>query len=296
MEVKMKMSLCYTVSVILLFLILFGCSFSSDQPQRRSATGTRDILSLKLPYTPARVAYSSLDNSLFIMEPESNLIHIFQNGVRINTIGGLGFGESNFNRLSDITVSPHGRLLALDSFQKVIKKFDGNGMWLENYPVTQLNEPLLFDVAHDGTVFIYDRTSNEIVIYDEKIEEITYRFGKFLLRDPILLSSTFTHVTVYNRGSNKSFIFDTYGRLTDTLICFWQTDRFNNRFLLNLNRISLYQSSAFIQSRGETKIRDGITAEREFHVSAAPWQSFIVKRGIITLIAQNGIQISELVY
>src|SRR5690554_8197534 len=84
MEVKMKMSLCYTVSVILLFLILFGCSFSSDQPQRRSATGTRDILSLKLPYTPARVAYSSLDNSLFIMEPESNLIHIFQNGVRIN--------------------------------------------------------------------------------------------------------------------------------------------------------------------------------------------------------------------
>ena len=296
MEVKMNKSLSYSICFITLILILVGCSYSSDQSLRRSAIGSRDILSLKLHYTPVRTAYSSLDNTLFIMEPESNLIHIFKNGVRFNTIGGLGFGESNFTRLSDITVSPHGRLLALDSFQKVIKKFDSNGMWLENYPLEQLTEPLLFDVAHDGTVFIYDRTINEIVIYDERIEEIVYRFGKFLLDNPAQLNSTFSHVTVYDRGSDKSFVFDTYGRLTETLAGFWQIDRYNNRYLLNLNRVSFYPPSAFVQIRGETKIREGVTVEREFHSSATPWRSFTVKRGIMSLITHNGIQVSELIY
>ncbi len=270
--------LIYFLCSIFVIIIVISCSYQTDQQIRRIPLETRDIASLSLPFTPVKIAYSSLDNSVYVMEPKTNLIHIYRNGEHFNTVGGLGFSENNFSRLSDITVSPHGRLLALDSFQKQIKKFDSNGMWIENYSIRQLNEPVLFDVSHDGMVFVFDRTSNEIVIFDEQIENVVFQFGKFMFRDPFQLTCTFSHVTVNDGGSNKSFIFDNYGRFIVELNGFWQIDRFSNKYRLEVN-----------------KIIHPVT-NRDFLLSHSPWQSFFVKSGYLALIREGEIRISEIIY
>lgn len=266
------------IFIALLLLILSGCSFNGTSRAQRVPEGTRSLLALSLPFNPGKVAYSSIDNTLFVSDPGNNQIHIYKNGRHINTIGGLGFAESNFNRLSDITVSPNGKLLALDSFRKIIKKFDSNGMWLENYEIRQLSEPLLFDVAHDGTVFVYDRTSNEIVIFDERIEEIIYRFGKFLVREPLQLTATSLHVSVYDKSTDQSLMFDSFGKLTETLDGYWQTDRFDNKYLLTTNKVHVPLTG------------------KDLLLSAKPWHSFIVKNGMIHLVTGREINISEIVY
>ncbi|MBW6516096.1 MAG: hypothetical protein K0B81_05705 [Candidatus Cloacimonetes bacterium] len=269
-----------TISLLSLILTLgsWGCSYSADRQIRRIPQEMREILTLSLPFTPVKIAYSSLDNSLYVMEPETNMIRIYRDGKYINAVGGLGFSDSNFNRLSDITVSPHGRLLALDSFQKQIKRFDSNGMWIENFHLKNIGEPVLFDVSHDGMVFVYDRTSNEIVILDEKMENIVYRFGKFVFREPVQLHSTFTHVTVYDRSLNTTFIFDNFGKLTEELSGYWQIDRFNNKYRLDVNKISHPATN------------------KEFLLYHKPWSSFYVKSGIIGLITDREIKISEMTY
>jgi hypothetical protein len=230
------------------------------------------------------------------MGSETNLIQLYKGNNQVNTIGGLGFGESNFNRLTDITVSPHGRLLALDSFQKTIKKFDSDGMWLENYPLRSLNEPLLFDVSHDGMVFIYDRTSNEIVIYDEKLEYIEYRFGKFLLRDPIQLNCTFQHLSVYDKSSDKTYIFDLLGDLQETLNGFWQIDRYTNRYRLTGNMITVFTKDHWEKSKQQLRDKTDLQPDSIILLSAKPWNSFSVSRGVIKAIADRELLISEIVY
>ncbi len=285
-----------TCFILILSVLLFGCTINTEQQTLRVPKDTRDIIALSLPFTPQKIAYSSLDNSLYVMEQESNAIHIYKNGKHVNKIGGLGFGDHNFSRLSDIAVSPHGRLLALDSFQKTIKKFDSDGMWLENYSIRSLNEPVLFDVSHDGMVFVYDRTSNEIVIFDEKLEDIIYRFGKFLLRDPLQLTCTFLHVTIYDDSYDKTFIFDMFGDLLETIDGFWQIDRFDNKYLLATNKISAFTYRSWERRGKKEEIKDARQPDSDLLLFYKPWLSFSVRRGLISLINENGLQISEIIY
>lgn len=277
---------------LLLSLLLLGCSINMEQQIRRVPRETREIVSLSLPYTPVKAAYSRVDNTLFIMSSDNNLIHIYRHGKHVNTIGGLGFAETNFNRLADVAVSPNGKLLALDSFQKTIKKFDNNGMWLENYPLRFTSEPVLFDVSVDGMVFIYDRTTNEISIFDENLEDVMYRFGKFLFHDPVQIHIGFSYVTVYDRGSNKTFVFDTFGKLINTFEGFWQIDRYNNRYLLSGNKVSLFPYGTVDK---EVKAESD-RSETDIFVSIKPWRSFHVKAGIISLLGEREVKVSEILY
>ncbi len=103
-------------STFLLFL-LFGCS-SVELQTDHSPLQLNIIQKINLGFIPAKCVYSSTERTTFILEENTNYIHIYRNGKKINTIGGLGFENTNFNDLSDITISPDGKLLVLDSFQK----------------------------------------------------------------------------------------------------------------------------------------------------------------------------------
>ena len=109
-----------------LILIIWGCTnleFSRQyQPQEFQVLQEFD-----LDFVPDKCIYLDVDNILFALQKNSNQIYIFRDGAQINIIGGIGSEAAKFNQLCDIALSPDGKLLALDSFQKKIKKFDKDG-------------------------------------------------------------------------------------------------------------------------------------------------------------------------
>ena len=91
--------------LILLILFLAGCSTIEMQTDR---TPERIIIIHKIQtdFIPQKCLYSSINKTAFVSEKETDIIHIYKNGKKVNTIGGLGFTSSSFNKLADITLSP----------------------------------------------------------------------------------------------------------------------------------------------------------------------------------------------
>ncbi|MCB5231223.1 MAG: hypothetical protein WCX83_01945 [Candidatus Cloacimonas sp.] len=266
------------IALFIAIFSLFACSVNTELRVKRHPVDTKEVQSIHLPFRPEKIACSKLDNRLYVWEAGSNQIHLYQDSKRINTIGGLGFGESNFTKLSDITTTFNGRLLALDSFQKKIKKFDSSGMHLETFALNELNNPTLFDISRDGALYIYDATTNEVVIYDDSFKEIIYRFGKFQFVEPSSISVTRYNVTIYDKKTDTTYIHNSFGKLEEKLEGYWQVD----------NYLQKYQLSNGIIKHNETS--------KNLQTSATPKRSFFIKDNLIMSISEREATLSEIIY
>jgi len=186
----------------MILIILLSCSAISEQPRKIYPSKLNIIQKILLDFSPQKCCYSESSQTNFIMEKETNKIHIFKDGKQINIIGGLGFEKSNFSKLADITLSPDGSLLVS----------------LEN-----ISEPTLFDISIDETLYVFDDNSSEIFISNNFIENNLYSFGKFYLTNPSQLILAKNGLIILDE--NKTLIFDTFGQFIEELNGNFQFDR-----------------------------------------------------------------------
>jgi hypothetical protein len=259
-------------------LLVASCSTMMDRTERLTPKKITEITNIATDFIPQKAVWSGFAKTLYVMEANSSYIHIYKDKKRINTIGGLGFADDNFNKLTDITVSTQGNLLALDSFQKKIKKFDSDGQWLENFTIPNISDPSLLAVTREGSVYIFDRTQSEIVILEHDLKTISYRFGRFQFRNPTQLSHARGQVLVYDSGTDQTLFFDTFGNFDQSKEGFWQTDSYNQQYLLEINRVYHPRSN------------------QSFAATRLPWRSFLIAGNSLILLSAKSAAVYEIKY
>lgn len=261
--------------LIMLFLFLNACS-TIDINANRTPEKFEIIQKIQTDFVPKKCVYSAINKTAFVWENEADIIHIYSNGNKINTIGGLGFNAQSFNKLADITLAPDGNLLALDSFQKKIKKFDINGKLIVEINLNDFVEPALFTVAIDETYYIFDNASKEIVITRTLDRSNWYAFGKFQFETPTKMSLGKNEITVYDDKQHSTLIFGVLGR-------------FQNKVSGNIQ----------IEKQQQYILKDHFIyhpkSEGKFAISANKWNDFSIKDSVI-LISNNEIWIGKITY
>jgi len=262
------------LSLLMLLFILGGCS-SLEQSYDYIPIKLNIIQKFNIDFIPQKCVFSYLEKTAFVME--NNNIHIFRSGKQINTIGGLGFDHSNFNKLADITIAPDGNLLALDSFQKKIKKFDKDGKWITEFELVDFVEPTLFEITSDETFYIYDDNRKEVVTTRTFEENDFYSFGKFQLTKPRSLNLEKGVVVVYDLAEDKTIMFDRLGQFEEELEGKVQFDRQQK-----------YKLEKFYFQH--------LTSSKKFAVSPYQWLDFFLDDGFLILLSKNEIWISTIEY
>ena len=255
-----------------------GCSYTNDRIDRFTPTETVEIATFDLDFSPGKVVWSHFDRTAYVTDMSTNTIHVFKEGRKVNILGGLGFNDDSFSRLADITLSIHGQLLALDSFQKKIKLFDRDGRWMENFSLKNVNDPSLITANREGYVFIFDRSQNEIVLLDKDLKTVNQRIGRFQYQSPALLSSNSNNLVLYDKVDRKTYFFDSFGNFDQTKLGYWQTDSYSHHYQLELNRVYHPRSNQF------------------FAISAQPWKSFLIAGNSLILVSNKRVLVCEMRY
>lgn len=263
-------------SILILLIILFtvGCA-QFNVIKNYTPIEFQVIQEIELEFIPAKCLYSNVDKTIFIWQKDTNLIHIFKNGIRMNTVGGTGSELSNLSQLSDIALSPDGNLLALDSFQKKIKKYDRDGKYITTFNLQEFKEPVLLDVAADETFYIYDDFLNEIIATRDFIENNWFVFGSQDIEKPLDLCVTLDQIIIFE--TNSTIIYNTLGQMEN---------RYNESYLVDKNqRYSVIGNLIQHKSSG-----------KKFTTSTKIWQSFSINNGIIILTVENHILVGKFIY
>ncbi len=261
--------------LILLILFLVGCS-TIEMQIYRTPENINIFQKIQTDFVPKKCLYSSINKTAFVLEKEADIIHIYKNGKEINTIGGLGFTSNSFNKLADITLSPDSNLLALDSFQKKIKKFDIDGKLIAELNLSSFIEPALFAVAVDETYYIYDNATKEIVITRTFDESDWYTFGKFQLSDPSTISLGKNEITVYDKQKNSTIIFGILGQFQKEI---------DGNIQIEKQQQYILKDYFIFHPKSDSK----------FAISINRWNDFSIEDNVI-LLSDNEIWIGKLTY
>ncbi|MDO9577256.1 MAG: hypothetical protein Q7J16_05180 [Candidatus Cloacimonadales bacterium] len=261
---------------LLLLFVLLSCS-SVEQQKIYTPIGFEIIREISTKFVPDKCLYSFANKTVFARQQDNSEIHIFKDGKKINTIGGIGFDQMNFTKLSDIALAPDGSLLALDSFEKTIKKFDVEGKFITSIELTDFSQPTLFTIASDETFYIYDSDRNEISNYARLNEYDTFAFGRFQLTAPTNLQLAGNLLVVNENSLNKTLIFDTFGQLEEELNGYYQIEK-RQKYLLLPNYL----------------LHEG-TGEK-FAVSIPRWKFFSQQDGYTILASKDKILIGKFIY
>jgi hypothetical protein len=261
----------------LIVIIISGCASVDKSYPGLILKDLSIICEISPGFVPQKSVYDRIDNTTFVMEKNSNKIHIFKDKEKINTIGGLGYSKYSFNKLSDISLSPDGNLLVLDSFDKVIKKFDKQGKYITEFNLDFLLKPQIFDISLDESLYIYDQGRKEIVSKRSTEAEESFSFGKFILTEPASLIVNEGIVQVYDIDVDKTFIFNLWGDLIQ---------EYAGKVLLHKKQI--------YQLAGNFLIK--FPEKEKYAFNILPWSSFYLKYNSIILNSENKILISEFIY
>lgn len=264
----------YFVFFILLSFCFVSCS-NLEITRNYIPIDLKITQEINLDFPVQKCLYSTLGNTAFVWQKDTDFIHIFQNEKPLNTIGGNGSDPSKFSKLSDITLSPDGNLLALDCFQKKIKKFDREGKYITSFQLQEFKEPVLFDVAIDETFFIYDAFLAEIISTNDFTEKNWFSFGNLAAEKPTGLSVTLDQVFVF--GQDFTAIYNTLGQLAASYEKSYQVEK-KQLFYLAGNTI-----------RHET-------SGKIFALKNRNWKSFHINKGSILLTSQDQLLIGKIVY
>ncbi len=210
-----------------LLLLVTACSNSHISAYRK-LEGFGDLENFRVDAAYDKAVSDTRAQTIFALRKASQEIHIYRGGSLINSVGGLGFERTNFQRLSDIGVDTDGGLLALDSAQKILRKFSPEGGVIADVQFTALRQPELFCQSGDGTLFIYDASSSELVCYSQLDNSELYRFGRFELEQPASIACNRDYLYAYSAVKDCTYVFFLLGQYKETLPGQVVFDNFNN--------------------------------------------------------------------
>lgn len=262
---------------ILVFSFLFTACSNLDLPSNYLPVQFELIMEINPYFKPDKCLYSSAHKTAYVLQKESNLIHLYRNGIRINTIGGMGFDRNQFSKLSDIALAPDGSLLALDMFAKKIKKFDQDGKFITEFALSDLSEPKLFDVSYSESFYIYDESRNEIIVSNYNSETESFQFGSFVLKKPASLIFSDNQIIINDRQNNLTLIFNNLGQKQAEAEGYYQLQRHQN-FLLKPYYL------------------EHVASGNRFCISTQKWSAFLQKNDLTIIWGSSKILIGKLRY
>ena len=179
-----------------------------------------------------------------------NEIHIFKDGEKVNVVGRSGFGQNQFNQLSDIALSASGDILALDSFRKKIYRYDQEGSFIAQIDLSFLANPTLLQMSNDEKIYIYDSSNNEIYIYENLSKNEPLGFGKFTFSKPQQIGIFKDTLFIYDIKMNKTFFFNSFGQELEEIngnvfIDQYENFRIEKFYIKHLRTGKKYQISAY---------------------------------------------------
>lgn len=223
----MRFKLYICLFIVLSAVLIPGCSNNRFSAYREISGYTNSSL-IQLDASYDKAVCDPQANVVFALSKATQEVHIFRDGTRINSIGGIGFERTNFQRLTDIAVDNDGGLLALDSAQKLLRKYSEKGGLVAELKFSALQQPELFCLSSDGSLFVYDSASSEIVCYSQLDASELYRFGRFELEQPVSIACNHDYLYAYSSVKNCSYVFYILGQYKETIPQQVIYDSFNN--------------------------------------------------------------------
>ena len=255
-------------------MIICGCALQETIPQSHIASfEVKQEIKPRIPIKKA--CWFELENTFYLWQQDSSLIHIYHNGKHLNTIGGSGSDKLNIQKVSDICLAPDGRLCILDSFEKRVIKINRKGSWVTDIALPKNIDPRLLAISIDERFFIYDENTGEIVVLKVSGEE-DYRFGKMMFTEPQKLSFNGNTITVYDKDGNTYF-FTRWGQFMENVSgnCYLE----NNRIF----RLDKFYISA-------------LESEDKYAVSIDPWQEVYYETPNFLLTGKDKILAGRFIY
>ena len=256
---------CYIISAfcILLYYFLISCSVLRLS-EHRPIQGLVLQDSLSISYPADKVSYSVLDRTFFILNTTENTVRIYKNGSFFNIIGGSGFGNENFRRLADIFVGIDGSLYALDSFDRVIKRFDKDGIYVSQFQLHNVSSPERFAMTSFGAIFVYDAHNKEIYSLDPFDMSVNLSFGKFQIDKANAFFNAGDFINIYDNEQGETAVFLINGLFEDSYRSFTFFDAFQNILSFSGNRLVVNRDDRVLfSSNGNI---DYFAIERDFFI------------------------------
>ena len=216
----------YKIILVLTVFLFVGCSTIEVVYPQHNPTEARVIGTLDVDYKIDKAVYSKNSKTIFVMG--QNKIYIYRDNKPVNTIGYLGSSQINFIKLSDICLSSDGNLLALDSFRKIIYKYDISGSLISEIKISEIGNPLLLAMAADEKIYIYDNAAKEIVVLDLLEQSDFFTFGKFSLKNPTHLSTYKNNIYIYDNMVDVTSVFNSFGQQEKEYTGFHFFDQFQD--------------------------------------------------------------------
>jgi|GEM_PF-2316498 len=260
---NMQMSLLF----ILLFLILSACTVG-QMGEYRPVSGFALQDSLNVSYHVDKVSYLPADRTFFILNRTENTVRIYKRGGFFNEIGGSGFANDHFRRLADICVGLDGSLYTLDNFEKVIKRFDKDGNFINQVHLKNISSPEKFAMTSFGSIYVYDSHSKEIFALDAFDMSVSFTFGKFQIDRADAFFITGDFINIFDINNKETTIYHINGLYENTFSGYIFYDTFKNLFSLSQNTFSTSRENIILFS--STTNFSTFHLERDFYVFVTP--------------------------
>jgi hypothetical protein len=197
-----------------LLLCWLTCCTLNTVSRAARPVGFTEILQLDTDIAIEKVCYNSIEQITYIWESNTEEIHVFEQNIQVNTIGGIGFDRTSFQNLADICLSPDGDLFALDSVERSLKKFDKKGDFIAQIQMDSNLSPQMVAVSLDQKIYIYDDKRKEIVVLNYKGKEIE-TFGSLQFNEPACLELYNDLLAVYDPENENTMFFSRFGQIVD---------------------------------------------------------------------------------
>lgn len=239
--------------ILVLGLILMSCASARYSPRRQIESIDLIQFITNVDQIDKAVA-DPVSGTVFALSKANQQIHIYRDGKRINSIGGMGSQSYNFQRLSDICMDNDGSLLALDTVAKQLRRFSGEGLLLGRMDLSGLIQPELAVMSPDRDLIIYDAAPQELVCLSMFDGSELYRFGKFSLAELKSLSCSRDLLGAYSLSRFQTQVYYLLGELKDTAGGQYLIDSFGNYILIGSAAGDILPGAFWLMGIGESGI------------------------------------------
>ncbi len=242
----------YLMLLSVLLILIGGCSSNRKIPPMEIATFTL-FDTVSFAENISKAYYHPGSKTIYAMEANTHRILISRNGKRINAIGGMGSGNTNFQNLSDFAMGADGSVYALDSAAKVIKRFNTDGKFMSSIQLDYVGQPARLALGSEQNVYVFDVASSEIIAYDLLDSSELFRFGRFQLQKVDLLFANRDYVVAYDAGKDESVLFSSLGQPTSNQSGQIVYDIYNNAISLSEEALISQMSAAWLPLGGKAE-------------------------------------------
>ena len=230
---------------VMAFLMLSSCASARFNPKREiEAVTFSEFIQSERAYDKA--VADPVSGSVFALLKAEQQIHVFREGKKSNSFGGLGTQAYNFQRLTDIALDNDGSLLALDMAAKELRRFSPDGNLLARVDLSSLSQPELLVMSPDRDLFIYDAAPQELICISMLDGSELYRFGKFQLKSPSTLSCNRDLLSVYSQSADETQFYYILGQFKESRQGQWLQDAFGNWVLAELPRGTVVEEASLM--------------------------------------------------